>query len=156
MAEQTPGIAPYDKIHKLKPLRLLVVVVNAGQSESITSILEMNESALMMILRGRGTASREVYQTIAGGELRKNVILAVIREDRWPSIKGALRARFSVSALSRGIAYTVPIDSVAGVSIYKMLGNQRFIMAPVKPTKPKKEKKPKPKKVKEKEPDGNQ
>ena len=135
MAKPEEGYAPYDKIHKLKALRLLVVVVGAGQADSITSILEMNESAVMWICRGMGTAPGEISQAFAGGELKKNVVFAIIREDRWPSIKGALRARFSVSNLSRGIAYTVPIDSVAGVSIYKMLGNQRFITRPEKPKK---------------------
>jgi hypothetical protein len=55
----------------------------------------------------------------------------LIRADRWDVYKAQLAQRFSVSKMAKGIAYAVPVDSVAGISIYKMLTNTRLFEKPI-------------------------
>lgn len=117
---------PYEKTHKLQRLLFVTVVVHDGQRDAINSILFDNEAFLTASFHGRGTAPSAIIEVMGIGELKKDVIMSVIKEDRWPLLKKDLEKRFGVSSLSKGIAYTCPIDSVMGVSIYKMLSNTQF------------------------------
>ena len=74
---------------------------------------------------------------------KKDVVFSLIREDRWPKYKEAISERFSVSKMAKGISYAIPLDSVAGVSIYKMLTNTRLFEKPTSAAKGKKGKKSK-------------
>lgn len=125
---------PYEKTHRLRRLLLTITIVNDGQDEYVLQLLRDQEAALMVVTHGSGTSERFFYQTM-GGEAKKHVILAVMREDRWESYKKAIEPRFKVSNISRGVAFSVPIETVFGISTYKMLSNNRLIEKPIKPKK---------------------
>ncbi len=117
---------PYDSSHRIYPLQLLMVVVGAGQASSVVRLLYENEAYMCCVCKGRGTSQGDVYDVFGIGDLKKDIIFTVIKEDRWPVIKKALGERFKVSFASRGIAAISPLEALAGVSIYKMLGNVRY------------------------------
>ncbi len=121
---------PYEKTHRLHKLVMTVTIVGFGQAEAVLNLLREQESALMLVTHGSGT-SKTFYQT-TGGEIKKQVIFAVMREDKWSQYKKAINARFQVSRLAKGIAFSVPISTVFGVSTYKMLSNNRLIEKPIK------------------------
>lgn len=132
---------PYDSTHRLRRLLLVVTIVNQGQSEAIIALNQRCEGTVCFNCSGYGTATKDLVPTYAKGEYKKDVILSVLREDCWPRYKNELQQRFSISKMAKGIAYCSPIDSVAGVSIYKMLANLRVFERPMK--KQKKERKEK-------------
>ncbi len=118
---------PYDQSHRLSPLLMVVTVVNAGQGEAIANIYKKQEAYAAYFLNGKGTAPNKVYAIMgSAGALKKDVIIAVIKTDRWADLRKAIDARFAVSKLAKGVSFTVPLDAVAGVSIYKMLSNTRY------------------------------
>jgi hypothetical protein len=72
-----------------------------------------------------GTAGSDILQMMGLSESEKAVIFSVIREDR---VKGALEAlakRFSTIKGGKGIAYTVPLSGMIGVSLYQFFCNNR-------------------------------
>ena len=139
---------PYEKTHKLRHLLFVFTIVGSGQGKAIVDLNVEHEAAIAINCGGKGTAPSNIYSVFGVGELKKDVIISVMRADKWPSYKQKLSERFAVSKLAKGLAFNIPIDSVAGISIYKMLTNTRLFEKPIKPGKAPKEPKPK-KKTKE-------
>lgn len=117
---------PYESGHRLYPLWLVMVVVNNEQANSIVTMFNQNEAYFCCVMKGHGTAPSDFYEVTGIGDLKKDAVLSVIKADRWPVLKQQLEARFAVSKAAKGIGFAVPLDAVAGVSIYKMLGNVRY------------------------------
>lgn len=122
---------PYEASHRLRKLLLVTVVVSDGQADSILEIVKRNEAALCWACRGQGTAPKDLL--LSNNVTKKDVVFAVVREDCWPELKHTLEERFSLSKIAKGIAYAIPLSSVAGVSIYKMLSNTRLFEKPINP-----------------------
>ena len=58
-------------------------------------------------------------------ETEKVVILSVIKEEKEKEIIETLNEKFDKVKNGKGIAYTISMKSVIGVSIYKFLSNVR-------------------------------
>ena len=129
---------PYEATHRLKKLLLVVTIVNHGQGQAISSLCLDNEAYFTIVHYGKGTAPSEFYAFSSSAIPRKEIVLSVMREDKWPVYRSQLKERFSVSEISKGMAFSVPIDAVAGVSIYKMLSNTRVFEKPIHKNKEKK------------------
>ena len=139
--EEKKSFVPYEKTHRLRKLVLVFTIVGQGQDRSIVELNLENEAAIAFSCAGKGTAPSALYSVFGVGELKKDVIVSVMREDKWPSYRSGLEARFAVSKLAKGLAFCIPIDSVIGISIYKMLTNMRLFEKPVNTKPAKKEKK---------------
>ena len=129
---------PYESNHRLRSLVLTVTIVNHGQGEAVSSLLKENEAYFTFIHQGRGTAPSEFYAFSSSAIPRKDVVFGILRTDKWAVYRSHIKERFGVSEMARGVAFAIPIDAVAGVSIYKMLSNTRTFEAPI--SKSKKEK----------------
>lgn len=116
---------PYEETHKLSRLGLAMAIVNDGQASSIVSILNNAGSSASFISHGKGTAKNDLYGVLGFSEEKKQCIIAVLKEKSWLEAKENLRARFAVSSYSKGIAFFSYLDSIAGVSTYRYLGNIR-------------------------------
>ena len=113
---------PYEKNHELPSIKLVTSIVNKGQANFVVDRLKEAESAIMLISHGSGTSSSDFYEAL-GGDSSKQIIFAIIRDDKWPKLKADLLHRFKVSPFSRGLAFKSPIASIFGVSTYKMVTN---------------------------------
>lgn len=120
------GFVPYEQTHRLRPLYFVTTVVNENQSDAIIALNREEESAICLVCRGKGTAPKELR-----APTKKDVVFSVLRAERWESYRNKLDQRFNVSKMAKGIAFAVPMDSVAGVSIYKMLSNTRLFEKPI-------------------------
>lgn len=121
---------PYESNHRLRKLLLVMTIVNHGQGQAISSLCLDNEAYFAIVEYGKGTAPNEFY-AFSSAIPKKEVVIAVLREDKWPVYKSQLKERFSVSEMAKGMAFAIPIDAVSGVSIYKMLSNTRVFEKPV-------------------------
>ena len=59
----------------------------------------------------------DVYEV----ENRKEIIYSLIREEYIPEIKRELEAYFAASKKNACVAFTINLDSIVGVKIYKFL-----------------------------------
>ena len=141
MSEEN-SFVPYERTHRLHRLLLVVTVVNQGQGQAVINLIHKAEGNVCLVCLGYGTATKEfISSSTAKAEFKKDVVISILREDCWPKYKAEIAERFRVSKMSKGIAYCSPIDSVAGVSIYKMLANLRVFEKPIGKAKKKRKEK---------------
>jgi hypothetical protein len=111
-------------VHRLK---LLITVVDRSKALFYLDLLEGFEVNVQMVLYGRGTASSQMLDLLSIAESDKAVIISYIREDK---VKGALETlddKFQRVKNGKGIAYTIALDSIIGVSMYQLLSNDRTV-----------------------------
>ncbi len=108
-----------------KKLKLLVLVVNQNKADFYTDFLQSFEVNMQVQMHAQGTAGSEMLHYLGLEESEKRVLFSIVREDRTPDIMKALEEKFSTLRGGKGIAYTVPLSSVAGVAIYQFLSNHR-------------------------------
>ena len=56
---------------------------------------------------------------------KKDVVLAVIREDKKSEIFKYINDRFNISKNAKGIAFTIKVNSVMGVLLYRFLSDTK-------------------------------
>lgn len=140
MAENVNNTPAYDRTHRIHQLVLGVFIVNEGQEEAIQELLYNNEVYACFITRGKGTSINTFTEVTGVGMLRKVVMMAVMRDDIWQTIRKPIAERFALSRIAHGVAFCTPLTGIMSISAYKMLGNIRFFEKPVNKEKLRKEK----------------
>ena len=135
--EKTPKTKKVSETHKkttkktkssdIKKLKLLVTIVNRSRTLLYVDVIEQFEVNMQMVIYGKGTASNEMMNMLGLAETDKAVILSVIREDKVKDVLETLQEKFTKVKQGKGIAYTIPMSSVIGVSIYQFLSNNKTV-----------------------------
>ena len=113
------------KTSDVKKLKLLVTIVNRSKTTFFIDTLEQFEINMQMVIYGKGTANSEMLNLLGLAETEKSVILSVVREDKVNDVLETLKEKFEKIKNGKGIAYTIPMESVIGVSIYQFLSNNK-------------------------------
>ena len=108
-----------------RKLKLLVTVVNREKAEFYTDLLQAFEVNMQISALARGTAGSEILHLMGLEESAKSVIFSIIREDKAPEALRVLEEKFSTIKRGKGIAYTVPLSGMIGVSLYQFFCNNR-------------------------------
>ena len=109
----------------IKKLKLLITVVNKSKATFFIDLLEQFEVNMQMVIAGKGTANSEMLNLLGLVESDKAVILSVVREDKISDVLETLKEKFDKVKHGKGIAYTISMQSVIGVSIYQFLSNNQ-------------------------------
>ena len=126
MAKKNTQIKTKSNItNDLQKLILLVTIVDRTKSLFYTYLLEQYEVNMQMICMGQGTADNEMLNFVGLASTDKAVIFSVVRDDKIKEILNALNERFQKVKNGSGIAFTIPVKSIIGVSIYRFLSNNR-------------------------------
>jgi hypothetical protein len=120
----SPKKKQVSSVHKLK---MLVTIVDRSKTLFYTDLLEQFEVTVQMILYGKGTANSQMIDLLGLVESDKSVILSYIREDKVKDALDTLSEKFKKVKNGKGIAFTVALDSIIGVSIYQLLSNDRTV-----------------------------
>lgn len=108
-----------------KSLKVLFTIVNRSKATYYVDLLEQFEINMQMVLYGTGTANSEIRDYLKLNETEKAVIISIVREDKVKDICNTLTEKFSKIKDGKGIAYTIPVKSIIGVSIYQFLSNNK-------------------------------
>ena len=114
----TENVAP-------KKLKLLITVVNKNKAEFYMDYLQEYEVNMQMSMRARGTADSDLLHYLGLEDTEKRVLFSLIREDMASAALKGLEEKFATVRDGKGIAYTVPLSSVAGAAIYQFLTNNK-------------------------------
>ena len=114
----TENVAP-------KKLKLLITVVNKNKAEFYMDYLQEYEVNMQMSMRARGTADSDLLHYLGLEDTEKRVLFSLIRENMAPAALKGLEEKFATVRDGKGIAYTVPLSSVAGAAIYQFLTNNK-------------------------------
>ena len=111
----------------IKKLKLLVTVVDRTKTLFYTDLLEEFEVNMQTVIYGTGTADEALLNYLGFANSDKAVILSFVREDKIKPILETLAEKFEKVKNGKGIAFTIPLKSIIGVSIYQFLSNNRNI-----------------------------
>ena len=106
-------------------LKVLITIVNKSKATYYVDLLEEYEINMQMVISGRGTADSEMLSLLGLVESDKAVIISVIKEEKIKDVLETLKEKFNKVKNGKGIAYTIPMESVIGVSIYQFLSNNK-------------------------------
>ena len=109
----------------IKKLKLLVTIVPRSRTLLFIDLLEQFEVNMQLVIYGKGTADSEMLNYLGLAESEKAVILSVIREDKIKEALYQINEKFDKVKNGKGIAYTIPMNSIIGVSIYQFLSNNK-------------------------------
>ncbi len=111
---------------KQNKLELLVTIVERGKAEYYIDVLQAYEVNMQCVALGHGTADAKTLGILGLSETEKAVIFSVIQENKIPDAMRTLEEKFATIKNGKGIAYTLPFDSVIGTLIYGFLSNNRM------------------------------
>ena len=109
----------------IKKLKLLVTIVNRSKATYYVDLLEQFEVNLQLVLYGKGTANSEMRDLLGIVETDKVILFSFVREDKVQDVLETLKEKFEKIKNGKGIAYTIPMNSIIGVSIYQFLSNNK-------------------------------
>ena len=115
------------EVSNVKKLKMLITVVDRSKTLFYLDLLEQFEVNVQMVLYGKGTANSEMLNLLGLVESDKSIILSYIKEDRVKDALETLNEKFIKVKNGKGIAYTIPLDSIIGVSMYQLLSNDRTV-----------------------------
>lgn len=109
----------------IRKLKLLITIVPRRKTEFYIDFLGGFEVNLQTVLLGQGTAKSDTLHMLGLEDSDKGVLLSVIREDRAEEILHALDDKFHTVRKGKGIAFTIPLSGVIGVTLYRFLSNNK-------------------------------
>lgn len=115
---------PYEKQEKLTSLILYVIIVNRGQGHYYLDELNKLGVSFSSLIYGYSNPPEEIIALFGNLETKKDLIFTIFRKELLPHIRDLIQRRFIISKQAKGVAFGIPIDSVAGVIIYKFLADQ--------------------------------
>ena len=112
----------------IQKLKLLITIVDRTKAELYMDLLQAFDVNAQMAVAAQGTATTEMlhYLELAGISSEKTVIFSIIREDEVKNALDMLEDKFHTIKNGKGIAFTTPLSSIAGVAIYQFLSNNRM------------------------------
>lgn len=106
-----------------KKLKILVTIVDRAKADFYLDTLEGYDVNMQMMAYGHGTAPSDVLQLLGISQMEKAVIFSVVQEEKIKDILYAYEDKYFKTKNGKGIAFTIPISSIIGVSIYQFLSN---------------------------------
>ena len=107
-------------------LELMITIVNRNKADFYMDLIQSFDVNMQLAVPAQGTANAEIKSILGLVETDKAVILSVIREDISTQALNAIEEKFQTIKNGQGIAYTIPLTSVIGVSIFGFLSNNRM------------------------------
>ncbi len=96
---------------------VIFCIVNSGFSDAVMTTAKEFGARGGTVIHGRGTASSEaekLYQITVQPE--KEIVMILVTEDIKDSILHALYRSVGLNTPGQGIAFTLPVDAVVGLS----------------------------------------
>ena len=121
-----PENKPAADTTSFKKLKLLVTVVPRRKTEFYLDYLTSMGVNFQTSVTASGTAKSDTLYLLGLEDSDKSVLFSVVREDIAPAVLQGLEEKFEVLKNGKGIAFTVPLTSVIGVSIYRFLSDNRM------------------------------
>ncbi len=117
-------LKPYEERTKTYPLSLVITIVNRHQSDFFLDNYGELGASLSVVLYAYSHPPASIMEYLGTDSTKKDIILTVARSEAVPQMLAKAEERFGISEEAKGIAFSLPISGVAGISIYKFLSDQ--------------------------------
>jgi len=105
-------------------LKVLFTIIDRDKRNFYLDVLEGYEINFQTVLYGHGTAPSELYHYL-GINNDKAIIISVVRDSVVKEILNNYEDKYFKTKKGKGIAFTLEMTSLIGVSLYKFLANQQ-------------------------------
>ena len=109
----------------LNRLELLVTIVRRKKADFYKDLIQSFDVNMQLTVLAHGTASTEVQEYLGLDDMNKIAILSVIRKENAGKALMAIEERFENIKNGKGIAFTIPMTSIIGVTLFGFLSNNR-------------------------------
>lgn len=106
-----------------KKIKILVTIIPRKKVDVFTAILESYQANLQIVEYGRGTTPPEISKYLPHMDPEKAIIISIVTEDKVKHILEKMENYYFKIKNAAGIAFSIPIESIIGVKIYKFLAN---------------------------------
>ena len=100
-------------------LKILITVVGRAKADFYMDHIQSFGVNMQMVLFGQGTAPREIATAMGLADS------SVIGENQLAAALDSLAEKFNTIVGGKGIAYTIPMASIIGKSIFNFLSDNR-------------------------------
>lgn len=122
-------MSSYEKISKVdssEKLDIIFTIVSRGKGETVVDFLREIDVPHNTICHGRGTAPSAMLELLGLGATEKDVVMTITRNEQSARIIKKISKKLDFAKPGSGIAFTVPIQSVAGIMGFKFLTTASF------------------------------
>ncbi len=106
-----------------KKIKILVTIIDRTKTDFYLSALESFGVNMQTVLYAKGTAPSEIATLLGVVDKGKAVILSVVGENKISKILAEYEDNYFKLRNGKGIAFTIPISSMIGISVYNFLAN---------------------------------
>ena len=115
-------MSEYEKISSVSSserLDIIFTIVSKGKGETVVDTLRDEDILVNVTCSGRGTATSSILEMLGLGATEKEVVLSFVKNEK----SGYLLKKISkkLDFATPGLAFTVPLQSVAGIMAFKFL-----------------------------------
>ncbi len=100
---------------------LVFTIVSKGKGEAVLEVFKENKILQNTICHGHGTAPSSVLEVLGLGATDKDIILSFVKAENSKKIIEQVSRKMEFSKPGHGIAFTVPLESIAGIMSFKFL-----------------------------------
>ena len=100
---------------------LVITIVSRGKGEAVLDVFRRNNILQNVICHGHGTAPSSILEMLGLGATDKDIILSFVKAENSKIIIKNISKKLEFSKPGHGIAFTVPLESIAGVVAFKFL-----------------------------------
>lgn len=118
----TPTV-PYDQKEKVVALSMVVTVCNRHQDSFFIDKFSEIGASMSITIYARSNPPEDIVSLLGFIDTKKDIILTITRSDYVEEMLSEAEKRFSVSAEAKGICFSLPITSVAGIGAYRFLAD---------------------------------
>lgn len=102
-------------------LELVITVVEKAKTGFYADLIQSYDSNFQLIMQAKGTADAKILRYLGLTDFEQRAIFSVVRADRTDELMEALEKRFRTVTGGKGIAITVPFDSMIGKLAFEFL-----------------------------------
>ena len=117
-------MAQHEKVETIcstQRMDLVFTIVSRGKGEAVLDVFRENRVLQNVICHGHGTAPSSILEVLGLGATDKDIVLSFIKTENSKKVIEQISRKLEFSKPGHGIAFTVPLESIAGIMSFKML-----------------------------------
>lgn len=95
-------------------LYMMTTIVDRKIAASYAKLYQENNLNVMFLSLGYGTVTNEMMDMLGLESKEKTVVITIVEEEKWITVKRQLEKVLKIDAPGGGIAFTVPLSSIGG------------------------------------------
>lgn len=109
-------------------LLMLFTIIDRTKADYFIDTIQEHEVNLQLSAMAQGTVTKDLIEMLGLDNSDKTVLFSIIKEEKEEEILEMLDKKFKTVKKAKGIAFTVPLTSVIGVSSYGFLSNNEAVI----------------------------